>query len=66
MEDSSERQRPAVTVLDVIAMSPIECYGVLATLAIDRDPAVTLALSCAVARILDRTRAAGPPPAGLT
>ena len=55
----TERQRPAVTILDVITLSPVEAYGVLATLAIDQDPAVSRALSCAVARILDRTRAGG-------
>ena len=57
--EGTGRQRPAITILDVISLSPVEAYGVLATLAVSPDPAVSRALSCAVARILAKTRATG-------
>jgi hypothetical protein len=53
-----ERPRPAVTTLDVIMLSPVESYAVLAQLASDPDRAVSRALRRAVDRILTRTRVA--------
>lgn len=58
-----DRQRPALSVLDVAMMSPVECYGTIVFLLGHPDPAVQRALSDAVSRVVTRTRAAVPPPA---
>lgn len=60
MEDS-ERQRPAVSILDVITLGPVEAYAVLVHIAEEPDPAVARALSDAVSRVLMRTRPPAPP-----
>jgi hypothetical protein len=56
MDESGARPRQAVTVLDIVMLSPLECYAVVATMATDPDPVVSVALSDAVRRILARTR----------
>ena len=56
VDEGAARQRPAVTVLDVVQLSPLEAFAIVATLAADPDPAVSRALSAAVRRILSRTR----------
>ncbi len=51
-----DRQRPALTILDVMTLVPTEVYGVVTLLAASQDPAVQRALSDAVTRVMVRTR----------
>ena len=56
-DSQPERQRPAVSILDVITLAPIETYAILVDLAGSNDPVVITALSSATRRVLMRTRA---------